>query len=58
MLTAAYVNQSLKNWDKIHAMYVRKFCRPTSGAGVINYSLDQSCSSASIERVSVYIRNV
>jgi len=40
--------------DKIHVLHARKFCRPTSGSGV----LEQSPYSASVERVLVYIRSV
>jgi len=36
----------------INILYVRKFCRYTSGVGV----LEQTWCSASIERVLVYIR--
>jgi len=36
--------------DKIHVLYARKFCRPTSGV-----VLKQSRYSASVERVLVYI---
>jgi len=39
--------------DKIHIFYARKFCRSTSGVRV----LKQSCYSASIECVLVYIRS-
>jgi len=33
--------------DKIHILYVSKFCRLISGVGV----LEQTCCSASVERV-------
>jgi len=36
------------------SLHAHKFCRPTSGVGV----LEQSRYSASIERVLVYIRSV
>jgi len=38
--------------DKINILYVRKFCRYTSGVGV----LEQTCCLASIESMLVYIR--
>jgi len=38
--------------DKIHVLHVSKFCRPTSGVGI----LEQRRYSASIDCVSVYIR--
>jgi len=38
-----------KQLDKIQVLHVRKFCRPTSGVGV----LEQSRYSASIVRVLV-----
>jgi len=37
--------------EKMHVLYAPKFCRPTSGVGV----LEQSRYSASIERVLVYV---
>jgi len=40
--------------DKIHILYAGKFCRLTLGVGV----LEQTCRSASIEHVLVYVRSV
>jgi len=40
--------------DKIHVLYARKFCRPTSGVGI----LKESRYSTSIELALVYIRSV
>jgi len=41
--------------NKIHILYVNKFCRPTSGVSVL---IKQSRYSASIERVLVYVKSV